>query len=258
MLPEPKLTVGKYGTLYGCPAPCLGHRTASVNQARRGRHLLGVYSEVYDVGRQATLSLFGLRSQFRRVTVMAARGPKVASPRPQPENMTLPIAAAADGDEAAFARIVAAHHDDMVRVCFVITRDTDAAHDAVQEAWAIAWRKLRELREPERLRQWLVAIAANEARQTMRRQRRRVVTELRAEGPPDDDEGTRLWSGQIDLRNALARLSVADRELLALRYVAGFDLGELSKVTGLSASGTRARLQRLLATLRNELEPDNG
>ena len=169
----------------------------------------------------------------------------------------LPITAAADGDEAAFARIVAAYHDDMVRVCQVITRDTDAANDAVQEAWSIAWRRLKTLREPDRLRQWLVAIAANEARQILRRQRRVTLTELRAERPNDDDEGSRLWSGRMDLRNALSRLSAGDRELLALRYVAGFDSSELSRITGISPSGTRARLQRLLATLRTELGSAN-
>ena len=126
----------------------------------------------------------------------------------------LPITAAADGDENAFARIVAAHQQDMVRVCQVITRDAEAANDAVQEAWAIAWRQLSRLREPHRLRSWLVAIAANEARQSMRRQRRQAVTELPTDGPRDDDEGTRIWSGRIDLRNALAHLTVDDRQLL--------------------------------------------
>jgi RNA polymerase sigma factor (sigma-70 family) len=67
-----------------------------------------------------------------------------------------------------------------------------------------------------------------------------------------------VWGGRIDLRNALAGLSVDDRQLLALRYVAGFDSAELSRITGLSPSGTRARLQRLLATLREQLEAPNA
>jgi RNA polymerase sigma factor (sigma-70 family) len=168
------------------------------------------------------------------------------------------VAAAASGDQVAFARIVAAHHEDMIRVCYVITRDVDAAQDAVQEAWTIAWRGLKRLKDPSRVRQWLVAIAANEARQFLRGQRRRVVTEIRAETSRDDEEGTQGWSGSMDLRNALAHLSVQDRQLLSLRYVAGFDSGELSRITGLSPSGTRARLQRLLATLRVQLEPPNA
>lgn len=171
-----------------------------------------------------------------------------------PDRMAEAIAQAAAGDHNAFAHIVAAHHEDMVRVCHVICRDAEQANDAVQEAWSIAWRQLPRLREPERLRSWLVAIAANEARQILRRQNRRTVVELRVPRA-DDEEGTTVWSSNIDLRNALGRLSPEDRELLALRYVVGFDSSELSRVTGLSASGTRARLQRLLSTLRRELEP---
>jgi RNA polymerase sigma-70 factor, ECF subfamily len=167
--------------------------------------------------------------------------------------MAAAVARAADGDELAFARIVKAHHDDMTRVCFVICRDPDLAQDAVQQAWSIAWRQLGKLREPERIRSWLVAIAANEARQLMRRSRRREVVELNLREPDSGTGDTTMWVQGMDLRNALARLSPDDRALLALRYVAGIDSFELSRVTGLSPSGTRARLARLLSTLREEL-----
>ena len=45
----------------------------------------------------------------------------------------------------------------MTRVCFVICGDLDIADEAVQAAWPIVWRKLGGLREPERLRPWLVS-----------------------------------------------------------------------------------------------------
>ena len=60
----------------------------------------------------------------------------------------------------------------------------------------------------------------------------------------------------IDLTNALATLSPDDRALLALRYVAGFDSNELARATGLSPSGTRAKLARLLERMRRELGDD--
>ena len=225
-----------------------------MNHLDSGRHQLGVNGQVYDGAGQVTLHL-SRQYDFEGVIAMA---PEPGYGRtPPPDSSASLVKAAAEGDQVAFARIVAAHHEDMVRVCYVITRDADAANDAVQEAWSIAWRSLRRLNDPLRLKQWLVAIAANEARQILRRQRRRVVTELRAEGAHNDDEGTQVWSNRMDLRNALARLSAEDRQLLALRYVAGFDSSELSRVTGISASGTRARLQRLLAVLRSDLEPAN-
>lgn len=173
------------------------------------------------------------------------------------ESLAGAVAQAVAGDEAAFARIVRAHHDDMTRVCFVICGDVDLADEAVGAAWPIVWRKLGSLRDPARLRPWLVSVAANEARQILRRQRRRSVVEVSVDassvgGPFDPSSRT----ADIDLANALARLEADDRALLALRYVAGFDSSELARATGRSASGTRARLGRLLARLRTELDDD--
>ena len=57
---------------------------------------------------------------------------------------------AAQGDEAAFTRLVAEHREAMARVAFVICGDPEATRDAVQNAWSIAWRRLRTLRDPTR------------------------------------------------------------------------------------------------------------
>ncbi len=162
---------------------------------------------------------------------------------------------AAGGDEVAFARIVDAHHADMSSVCFVVTGgDAELAEEAVQSAWPIAWRKLHTVRDPERLRPWLISIAVNEARQLGRRRRRGRVLEISvATGSISTPTDPAARAGDIDLRNALARLKPEDRTLIALRYVAGFDSTELARALGMSPSGTRARLSRLLARLRSEL-----
>lgn len=163
---------------------------------------------------------------------------------------------AAEGDDAAFGRLVVLHYDDMARVAYVITGDRSFAQDAVQSAWIRAWVKLRSVRDPGRIRGWLLAIAANEARQIARRHRRIAVVELgpELEAAPGTDPA--LGIGRIDLARVLGRLSPDDRALLALRYVAGIDAAELGSMTGRSASGTRARLSRLTARLRRELGDD--
>lgn len=167
------------------------------------------------------------------------------------------VSDAARGDAEALARIVNAHHDDMARVCFVICGDQDAAQDAVQSAWPIAWRKLGTLRDPERLRAWLISVAANEARQAMRRQRQaRLVTEISPENVASSGADPAASAGLLDLAAALRQLPPDDRALLALRYVADFDATELGRALGLTPSGVRSRLSRLLARLRTELDDD--
>jgi RNA polymerase sigma factor (sigma-70 family) len=160
------------------------------------------------------------------------------------------------GDEVAFARIVAAYHLDMVRVAFVVCGDEGIAEDAAQAAWWIAWRKLASLRDPARLKPWLVAVAANEARKLIRRERRHPVVELRLAADPlcgADPAGT---IDHVDLANALAHLKPEDRVLVAMRYAADLDSTELAPVLGMSASGVRTRLSRLLDRLAKELGDD--
>ena len=159
---------------------------------------------------------------------------------------------ALDGDEPSFAWMVETFSADMAQVCMVVCGDLELADEAVAAAWPIAWRKLSGLHDRDRLRSWLISIAANQARQMARARRRRAVREI-AVSTTDVPSVTHDHDAAIDLSNALAGLDPDDRALIALRYIAGFDSNELARATGLSPSGTRARLARLLERMRMEL-----
>ena len=178
-----------------------------------------------------------------------------------PVERVVPLALA--GDEAAFRWIVETFSSDMRQVAYVVCGSLDLAEEAVAASWPIAWQKLAALREPASLRSWLVAIAANEGRRLAKRRANRAIREIPVDDPEhgptaalaarstgDDREAL------LDLAHALAGLDPADRALLALRYVAGLNSTELARATGLTPSGTRARLQRLLERLRRELRDD--
>jgi len=162
------------------------------------------------------------------------------------------ISLAVSGDEAAFTLIVAAHHADMLRIAHVVCADTDLAAEAVQAGWAIAWRRLGSLRDPERLRPWLMSVAANEARQLVRGRHRRQVREISLSDPtsPPADAGL---ATRIDLANALATLDSRDRVLLSLRYIAGLDSAQIGREVGMSATAVRSRMSRATDRLRREL-----
>jgi RNA polymerase sigma factor (sigma-70 family) len=158
------------------------------------------------------------------------------------------------GDEVAFARIVAAHHDDMARIAYFVCGDLDIAEEAEQSAWAVAYRRLKDLRDPDRLRPWLMSVAANEARQLARSRRRRTVRELAvgdSTRPRDVDH-----AAMIDLADALGRLDPRDRAIVGLRFIGGFESAEIGRALGMTASGVRVRLHRLLERLRKDLGDD--
>lgn len=161
---------------------------------------------------------------------------------------------AAAGDRDAFTRLVALHHVAMVRVAMVVTADRALAEDAAQAAWATAWRRLRTVRSGDSVRSWLVAVAANEARMIVRARRRRPTVRLTLvdASPRQDDPGERI--GLLDLERVMLRLDPGDRMLLGLRFVGDLESAEIARHLGLSASGVRSRLSRLLLRLRAELD----
>lgn len=164
------------------------------------------------------------------------------------------LASAVAGDEVAFRRIIATHHAEMRRVCAYIAGDLAIADEATQAAWVIAWKRLRDVDGPSHLRPWLVRVAANEAKQLLRKrntQARFEVATAASEEPGGRDPATGVTG--LDLREAISRLDADDRALLAMRYVAGFDATELALATGRSPAAVRQRLKRLRDRLREEL-----
>jgi len=168
--------------------------------------------------------------------------------------ITTTVERAVAGDEVAFARIVAAHRAQMIRVAYVVSGDWGLAEDAAQAALWNAWRKLPSLRDPTSLRPWLMSVAVNEARKILRKERRHPVVELAmaadatSAGEPSDAIDL------LDLGNALQRLAPDDRALVALRYVADLDSREIGRMPRRSASGVRSRLSRVLERLQRDLD----
>src|SRR6478609_8209463 len=75
--------------------------------------------------------------------------------------------AAAAGDRGAFAGIYDRYADRLFDFCVGMLRDRDDAADCVQDAFCTAASRLGQLRDADKLRPWLYAIARNEALRAM-------------------------------------------------------------------------------------------
>src|SRR5688572_1573639 len=113
------------------------------------------------------------------------------------------------GDKGAFVEIVARHQAMVCGVALGILGDFAASEDAAQEAFLTAWRKIHELREPERLRGWLGQIARNAALGVLRRQRGETPleeTDTFQDESPGPDEAAANEEEAALVRESLAKL----------------------------------------------------
>ncbi len=155
------------------------------------------------------------------------------------------------GDVAAFAGLVALYDRDVAGVCHVVCRGTNSAEDARQTTWTAAWKSLAGLREPAKLRSWLMRIAAREASRHARKERGTVFADF------DDHAASQHGLSveeRLDLHRALGLLTIEDRELIALRYFVGLSSREIGAVVQMNPSSVRGRLGKALARLRNTID----
>jgi RNA polymerase sigma-70 factor (ECF subfamily) len=164
------------------------------------------------------------------------------------------------GDTAAFEEVVARHQAAAFRTAFVLCRDAAEAEEAAQDAFVKAFTALGRFRAGAALRPWLLTIVANEARNRARAagRRRRLAEQAGAaldarDAPPTPEALTLGGERDAALRHALAALDDRDREVLWLRFFAGFDEAETAAALDCRRGTVKSRTSRALQRLREEL-----
>jgi RNA polymerase sigma factor (sigma-70 family) len=163
---------------------------------------------------------------------------------------------AAAGDRVAFAGIYDRYADRLHDFCLGMLRDREGAADCVQDTFCTAATGLAQLRDPDKLRPWLYAIARHQAlRRIAQRRSERLYEELPEMASQDPGPDT------LAARNELAELITAaagglsdrDRAVLELAYRHGLHGPELAQALGVSTESARTLTHRLRETIERAL-----
>ncbi|MDT5015870.1 MAG: hypothetical protein QOD39_2030 [Mycobacterium sp.] len=171
------------------------------------------------------------------------------------DDATLALAAA-DGDRVAFAAIYDRYADRLHDFCVGMLRDRDAAADCVQDVFVTAATKLGQLREPDRLRSWLYAIARSEALSRIR-DRRRVqpseeLPEIGSGEPEMETLAARCELADL-INDACGGLSDRDRTVFELAYRQDLNGPELAEALGVTNKNANNLVERLRDTIARSL-----
>jgi RNA polymerase sigma-70 factor (ECF subfamily) len=171
---------------------------------------------------------------------------------------------AREGDKAAFGSLVASWLDPAFHIALAILGNEADARDATQDAFLSAWKRLRQLRDPERFDAWLYRIVVNSCR-ALRRGRHRVevreihVTSLSGADEPVDDpvEATEERVASLDaIERAWFQLPLAERTILALHHLEHRPVTEIAEVLGIPAGTAKSRLFHARQSLDHALEAE--
>src|SRR6266704_77630 len=135
------------------------------------------------------------------------------------------VAAAREGDRAAFDELVRRTYVDTYTLAMRLTANEEDARDVVQEAYLRAWKGLKRFRGDAQFSTWMYRITANAAATSLDRNRRQRTM-------------------------ALEQLPPKLRVVVMLKDVYGLSHEEIAEDLGISVTAAKVRLHRGRLKLR--------
>ena len=194
------------------------------------------------------------------------------------------LAAAGNGDEAAFQRLVEPHRRELHAHCYRMLASVHDAEDALQEAMIRAWRGIGRFEGRSSLRGWLYKIATNACLDAIGKRPKRVlpvdygpasdphdgpgepvVESVWIEPYPDDELGLEDGYAAPDARYeqresvelafvaALQYLPPNQRAVLVLREVLGFSAKEVAEALETTVASVNSALQRARSAVEDRV-----
>ena len=165
---------------------------------------------------------------------------------------------AIQGDEDAYAGLMAIAGDRLLAIAYRILRDLHRAEDAVQVALVNAWRDLPALRDADRFEAWLTRILVRACYVEADRGRRwnANMRVLPIDLPGSSDE-TSTVADRDRLDRGFRRLPTDQRAIVVLHHYLGWSQPEIARALEIPIGTVKSRLFYATRARRAAIEADD-
>lgn len=178
------------------------------------------------------------------------------------------IRLAQDGDLDAFNRLVLVYQEMVFNQAYRMIGEPEAAEDATQDAFIIAYRKLDTYRGGS-FKAWLLRIVTNLCYDELRRRKRRPTTPLEPVDHEDEEIESPRWltdssetpeqsAERAELSRAIQQclkgLPPEFRAIVTLVDIQGLDYSEAAQTIGSPLGTVKSRLARARTRMRDCLQ----
>lgn len=172
--------------------------------------------------------------------------------------------------QGAYRELIERHHDDLLRFLTRMVGDRASAEDIFQETFLQVHISAATFDTSRRFRPWLFTIAANKARDMLRKKNRRKTVELSAPirksepgasfidllevDVPPPDEAMDLAERDEQVQEALDQLGPALREVLLLAYFQRMSYAQIAGDLGIPLGTVKSRMHSAVAAFARSWE----
>ncbi|MCG9968945.1 RNA polymerase sigma factor [Pelotomaculum terephthalicicum JT] len=165
------------------------------------------------------------------------------------------------GDSDAFLELIQERKDDIYKLIYTYVKNREDALDVLHDVVYKLYISLKKLKTPEFFNAWLIRITVNCCIDQLRKSKKIAGFEIKYDDPgaleqiaDDSQNHGELIISNIDLFNAIDKLSIEQRTVVILKYFQDLTLSQVAEVLACPVGTVKTRLNKALRYLRRELK----
>lgn len=163
------------------------------------------------------------------------------------------VLAALAGNERAFEALYRLYQPSLLRFSYRLCNDDTLARDAVQDAWMLTLRSMKQVFPPHTFRARVFKAVRWRTFDQIRRRGKNAGEELFEETVGDDQP--EAWATGEQLRKLIKALPSGEGEALYLFYLEDLNVAEIAAIQEVPTGTVKSRLSRARGRLKQQIEP---
>jgi RNA polymerase sigma-70 factor (ECF subfamily) len=164
---------------------------------------------------------------------------------------------AQQGNDKAFLTLFQKYEQDIYRTAFIYVKNQSDALDIVQETAYRSFKSIKNLKEPNYFKTWIIRIAINCSLDLLRKQKNLVHMipdfEEFVSGNVNEDFGL-----EISIQDLIERLNEYEKSVIILRFYEDLTIKEVAETLDIPLGTAKTILYRALNKLRKDLKGAGG
>jgi RNA polymerase sigma-70 factor (ECF subfamily) len=157
------------------------------------------------------------------------------------------------GNNSAFSILIKSYEKDLYKVAIAMTKNDDDALDCIQEAILQAYISIKDLRQDEYFKTWLIKILINKCNALLKKNKKILNLDVNTSKNDKVEQSDRL-----ELKDSINSLDSDLRIIIILYYYEDMSIKDISESLNIPQGTIKSRLSRARSKLKEMLSIAEG
>ena len=157
------------------------------------------------------------------------------------------------GNNSAFSVLIKSYEKDLYKVAIAMTKNEDDALDCIQEAILQAYISIKDLRQDEYFKTWLIKILINKCNALLKKNKKILNLDVSI---TENDKVEQ--SEKLELKDSINNLDSDLKIIVILYYYEDMSIKDISESLNIPQGTIKSRLSRARSKLKEMLSIDEG